>query len=174
MRFTFSSNPDETLRAIAAVTEIANRENRAHWVVGFALFPVLLTAGFIWPDRWIALAIILTVYAFLLWIGFMVEGRLRIKRRLVDDPATSLEWHVDVDEGGIRVQRGGLNALAAWSALHRVQETPEFYVFFTSPFAAQWIPRRVMGASESDLRTLVRAHSPDRGANLRAEGSARG
>ena len=173
MRFTFQATTDEMFRAVGAMSEITNRGNRIEWAVGAAFFVSFLVAMRIWPERWLQLAILLTVHTLLVLTALFFEGRIRIKRQIVADPAITKELALEVNAAGVRAEQADLRAEAGWSGIVRVHESPEFYLFFTGPFAAQWLPKRVIGASEGDLRALIRSHAADRGANLRPEGSSR-
>ena len=172
MRFTVRATTEEMFRAVGALAEITNRGNRIDWAVGAAFFVALLFASLIWPEQWMGLAVLLTGHTLLVLAALFFEGRIRIRRQIVADPSIAKELEIDIDEAGVRVRQADLRSEAGWSGIVRVHESPEFYLFFTGPFAAQWLPKRVLGASEGDLRALIRSHAPDRGANLRPEGSA--
>ena len=173
MRFSFRSDPEETFRAMGAVGEITNKGHRIDWAAGAAIFVSLLIAMRLWPEKWIPLAILLAVHTLLVIAALFFEMRIRIKRHIAADPATAKDLDVEIDDAGIRSHRSDARSEAGWSAIRTVHETPDFYLFFFNPFAAQWIPKRVVGAAEAELRALIRLRSPDGGANLQSEGSTR-
>jgi YcxB-like protein len=82
-----------------------------------------------------------------------------------------LEEHtLELDGIGVRGTCSHIVALIPWSAIERVDETSEFYLFWYGPSLALPVPKRILtDDDDSALRGFARTHAQDRGPGLAHE-----
>ncbi|MBI2836882.1 MAG: YcxB family protein [Acidobacteria bacterium] len=60
-----------------------------------------------------------------------------------------------VDEAGLAIAAPAFDVHLKWSALHRVVETPRYFLFFLSTQTAYFIPKAVVGDRAAELRAII-------------------
>lgn len=168
MRFSFETDADEAMRASLAIIKVGSRGNRSAGAMMVSLFVVAFGIYLVRPELLVPVTVAAYVAVVLTLIAIQFEQRRRMRRALLNDPHTREEHRFDVREDGLTVSCDHMRSELTWSAIRRVIETKEFYLFFCGPFAAQYLPKRVFvdSGSEREVRELVSRLSPDRGSNL--------
>ncbi|WP_371497586.1 YcxB family protein [Kitasatospora sp. NBC_00374] len=83
--------------------------------------------------------------AFLLYQ--LTAGTRRGTRRALAKITGAVE--VDLTEESVRIRRPGLHTEIAWRQYHRVVDTPEFLLLYTTPFAFTAVPKRGLDAAQT-------------------------
>lgn len=78
------------------------------------------------------------------------------------DPAVRHPISHALEESGLHIITRAAETRLDWGGLHRVRETPGFFMFYYSERIAYYLPKRVVGteAEVANLRTLIRGWLP--------------
>jgi hypothetical protein len=92
-------------------------------------------------------------FLFLIWLQPRLAARKAILR--------TVEWRFS-DEG-VHIQSDVASSDILWKAFIRFREGPKVLLLYVQKGQANFIPKRALDASQLDeLRTLIRAHVPER------------
>ena len=169
MRIHYRSDPDEGIQAITA----AARTVTPSWAGLPTLAATLVVVGAfsrLTTHHW-GETVGFTLIAFSgLHLFGKLEQRLRRTRAIETDPHSDESHEFEATERGLAFSCDHARSELTWSGVRRVQETPAHYLFVCGPLGACAVPKRAIPEVDDEaLRTLIRTHSPDRGANLARE-----
>ncbi len=169
MVFSYTSNPEEGVEAITAAARTVTPPWAGLPAYGMTIIAIALFARLI-THNWTQI-VGFTFFALCLVTLFaQLEQRLRWERAIEVDPHSNEEHSVEISDRGLAFWCEHARSDLAWGGVRRVQETPKHFLFVCGPFGACGVPKRLMSeAQEAELRSLIRQHSPDRGANLARE-----
>jgi hypothetical protein len=160
----FSTSLAEMARALRAInyaTPIVRTVRRLAWTM-IAVVAVLIVAGVVATPLAIALLFVPGLVVLLFWsLPFYLAWMLR---------RNSAYWtqdlHAEFSPVGIRSGSVGADGFTEWRAVVRTTETGAFFLYFTSAQAGQFIPKRVLLASEMEqLRRFFREYPGTTGAS---------
>jgi len=179
-QYTFRWSHAEHVRAQRATL----RYMRGGWK--FTVLPVALAAFLLllvisplvvgarsWGEVWPAVlpyAVVLVVIMILVRWGTPWLAARRVER---NDPSVKGEFRHVVADGGLAIQTVAASVQLTWEHLANVIETPEFFLFYSTPQTAYFTPKRVIPAPElRALRDMIRAHVGNRARLLSGDAPA--
>ncbi len=164
---------DWRLKEQAHVTALLLREHFgtgswrvAKWVViGIVVLSALFAAGLaLLGDvaSAMTLAPLLLLLGVLLAVFYRLTGWLRAWQVQRIDPNVAHPLTHTLDEAGLHVSAQTVNVDLKWAGLHKVRETPAFFLFYYSRRWAYYLPKRacVSEAEVERLRAWIRAQLP--------------
>lgn len=91
-----------------------------------------------------------------------LTGRVRAWQVRRMDPAVRHPISLALEESGLRVITEAAETRLRWDGLHKVRETPDFFMFYYSPRIAYYLPKRVLsGQAEIDaVRASIQGRLP--------------
>jgi len=108
---------------------------------------IVITPGFFLPDGWsylwsvspwVALAFLWLVSWALLW------PRLSARNVAKNDPDARAGYTRVIDATGLHLHGATSRVSLTWERIHRVVETPEFFLFYFGPKIAYYLPKRAV------------------------------
>ena len=170
LSFRFEIDPAEYARGVRALARWSSYRWLALPVAALPFVPMVMQA--ITSDgRWMTppaaspfIAIPIIAY---LWFG-PTGYRFRVRRAKRASPILQAEQRLEFARDGLHTSAGPAAGFMAWSGILHVREDAEFYFFYYTERCAYYLPKRVIQSDALDdgLRSFIRAHAPDRGAEL--------
>jgi len=166
----FTPDASETLRACTALADGLRRPARAQLILIAVFAVVFLAARVLAPAQWPIIVLLSTGSTMLAFVGIQSEYRLRTTRTLAEDPHLAETHEIEITTERLRSECSHVRTDYSWTGIQRVTENQEFYLFSTGPAAGVAVAKRLLtDDDDQDLRAIVRAAAPDRGANLARE-----
>ncbi len=168
-RYTFDWRPEEHGR----VTSLLVREQFGagirrvmKWgVLGVVILGALVaTAAALsggpaeaWPLGFLVIAVAALVLGLGRLAGWIQAWQLKRHDPNVAHPITHF-----LDESGYHISTRTTDIDLRWDGLHKVRETPEWFMFYYSRRLAYYLPKRALASREevAELRTWIRAQLP--------------
>jgi hypothetical protein len=175
LEFRFRWDKSEHRRLYRTVQLEARRGSKTRWFLNawFGLIAGASVLALIAPrDGASTVSAIVPLAIVVAWVGFDRWGLSYLSARSYErDHAPCIpNDQVRVLSGdGIAALCTTSNSSVRWAGIVQVQETPEFFLFFTTPACAIQLPKRAVG-DQQQLRTWLNAAAERSGlANIRME-----
>jgi GNAT superfamily N-acetyltransferase len=166
MRFEITPQPNESIRACAAIARAAMRPSRMNLIL-FGLYAAVALGSYILTPTHLTtfvvgmFGVVVTTYA------LQFESRERVRGLRDNDPHARETHFVERGAEGVHTWCTHLDARYSWNEFGRVIENKEFYLFVRPSGAGAPIPKRLIDeAADTALRERIVQWSPDRGAGL--------
>lgn len=105
----------------------------------------------------------LTIAVLVLLLGFgRITGWLRAWQLSRNDPNVADPFTFAFFDDHLTIRLKTLRSDLAWDGLHAVGETPTMFLFYYSPRAAYFLPKRAVGGEAAELRAWIRGRLPGR------------
>jgi hypothetical protein len=163
LSFRYAIDPAEHARAVVA----ASRTSRWRFLAfGFMVTPFLpiIMFGLTDDKRWIHPRIVVPLLI-VVGLSYLLFGpwaqRIRIRHALRKSPTLRAEHIYEFSDYGLRTQSGATSTSVTWKDIRRVEESAEFFFFFTSARHAHYLPKRLMvdEVQANQLHALIRANA---------------
>ena len=155
IRVDYTLEPAEFARAIRTAYQRGYRTSQAVGVVlGLALAAlyVVSSAEHLVPPKLttttVPVAVVVLYLILLPWIRGVVLGRQYQGRKISNVGVTIAE---DGMTWEVRTQSAEHRSVMAWSSFAKIQETPEFFLFFQTRKQASAIPKRALTSDQAEL-----------------------
>lgn len=169
MRVTYRPDPGESTRSALLVAGSQSKGN-VWWILLGIFALTALAARVLVPDAWLAVTTLAFAGLLAAFRAVQAEYQWRQGRLLAADPHLAEEHALDLTSAGLQSACSHMTVQVPWSAITRVQETTEFYLFWYGPRQALPVAKRILTDEEdAALRAIVRAEAQDRGAGLALE-----
>jgi len=166
----FIPDANETIRACTALAADLRRPARAQMILIAVFGTIVLVARLLTPAQWPLVVLLSTGSTMLAFAGIQAEYRHRTVKVLSDNRHLAEPHEIEITAERLRSECSHCRTEYSWTGIERVTENQEFYLFSTGPAAGVAVPKRVLSDDEDrTLREIVRAASPDQGANLARE-----
>jgi hypothetical protein len=169
LTFRFAIDAAETVRAGREVQRTKGRRwlTWAIWPMLALLTAMYLVGGEPLRDLWRIGLVALFLGA--LQLGVPLIQRWQLRRMYASSPVLREPQVYTFSDAGVTITGGPANLSLGWDAFVRAMETREFFLLFSNPRSAYYLPKRAIGtpADVGELRALLDAHLGSRAETMR-------
>lgn len=167
LTFEFLLDDGEQVRAAALVARRRGGQRVWRWL-GLGAVGVLLMLALmlrwsllvLWPYV-VIIAIVSTAQLFVPTVQ-----RWQMRRMFRESPTVRGPLTYSFAETGLSLRTPITSAEIAWAGIEEATETPDMFIMFVGKRFAYYIPKRVVGARESQLRSFLRQRLGERAVAL--------
>jgi hypothetical protein len=165
--YTFPWDAGEYTRAVAAIGRHmrTGRAMQVFWWVVILVFGLSVAIILARADDPVAALVPITPWL-LLFLASMATGRwvlprLHARRFARESPDARHPLTVGVGAEGIEVASFSSSGRLSWNGIHRVVETPEFFLFYINPRLAHYLPKHAISSEDElgQVRRIARLHA---------------
>lgn len=165
--YTFRWDQREYARAVMAIGRHmqTGRVMQVFWWVVVLAFGFSVAIVLALDDDPVAALVPLAPWL-LLFLASMATGRwglprLYARRFARESPDARHPLTVGVGAEGIEVASFSTSGRLSWNGIHRVVETPEFFLFYINPRQAHYLPKHAIPSADElgEIRRIARSHA---------------